>query len=58
MGRLLTQIVGLLKKAARALGAKTVGVLFIGLAARQERQDIGERTRRKARQLGKKLVSP
>jgi hypothetical protein len=33
-------------------------VLFIGLAAREDRQDPGERIRRKARLLGKKLASP
>jgi len=37
--------------------AKTIGVLFIGLAAREEGQQIGERTRKKARLLGKKLAS-
>lgn len=54
--RLGTSIVKLLKQAAGLLGAKTVGVLFIGLAARQSRQDPGERVRKKARLLGKKLA--
>lgn len=54
--RLLTQTTGLLKKAAGLLGAKTVGVLFIGLSAREEKQQPSERVMRKARRLGKKLV--
>lgn len=57
MARLSTQMVGLLKKAAGLLGAKTIGVLFIGLAAGKQRRPIGERTRKKARRLGKELAS-
>lgn len=57
LARLATQIVGLLKKSAAILGARTVGVLFIGLAAQQPRQEISMRTRQEARRLGKKLVS-
>ena len=57
MARLLTPMVGLMKKVARLLGARKVDVLFIGLAAGQERPDIGERARRKARRLGKVLAS-
>lgn len=57
MGRLSTRIVGLLKQAAGLLGARTIGVLYIGLAASEERQGITARTRKKARRLGKKLVA-
>jgi multimeric flavodoxin WrbA len=57
LARLLTRMVGLLKNAARVLGARTVGVLAIGLAAGASKQDIGERARKNARRLGKKLVS-
>lgn len=57
MGRLLTGIVGLLKQSVGLLGARTIGVLYVGLAAGQERQEIGLRTRKKARLLGKKLAS-
>ena len=57
IARLSTKLVGLLKSAAGVLGANTIGVLFIGLAAREKRQQIGERTRKKARRLGKKLAS-
>ena len=57
MARLSSKLVKLLKYAAGLLGANTIGVLFIGLAAREKQQDIGERARKKARKLGKKLVS-
>jgi multimeric flavodoxin WrbA len=57
IARLMSRIVGLLKQSAGALGAKTVGVLFIGLAAQQEKQDIGNSARKKARRLGIKLAS-
>jgi len=55
MTRLLTGSSGLLKKTAGLLGARTIGVLAIGLAALQEKQALPDRARRKARQLGKKL---
>jgi multimeric flavodoxin WrbA len=58
MARLSTQMTGLMKKTAGLLGAKTVWVLFVGLAAREQKQQVTERTRKKARRLGKKLVSP
>jgi len=57
MGRWLDPTVGLLKKAARLTGAKKVDVLFIGLAAGQQRTDIGHRARSNARRLGEKLAS-
>jgi hypothetical protein len=57
LARLSTRMVGLLKNCADILGAKTVGVLFIGLAARQPLQKMGERTRKEARRLGRKLAA-
>jgi NAD(P)H-dependent FMN reductase len=57
VARLSSKLVKLLKDTASILGAKTIEVLFIGLAAREERQQIGEKTRKKARLLGKKLVA-
>lgn len=57
IARLSTQIVGQLKNASSLLGARPIGVLFVGLAAREQRQEIGERSRKIARCLGKKLVS-
>jgi NAD(P)H-dependent FMN reductase len=56
--RLHPGVAGLLKKAAGILGARTAGVLYLGLAATRERQGIGEGARRKARRLGKILASP
>lgn len=53
---LTSQIVKLLKSAATLLGAKPVGVLSIGLAAKQERQDLDRRHRLRARELGKALA--
>jgi len=52
-----SQIVGLMKTAAGLLGAKTVGVLFIGLAAGKQQPELGERWRHQARRLGEKLVA-
>lgn len=57
VARLLTRMIGLLKTTAGVLGARTVGVLAIGLAAGESQQDIGDRARKNARQLGKRLVS-
>ncbi len=56
LARLSSKMVGLMEDAAGLLGAKTIGVLSIGMAAREQRQEIGERTRQKARRLGEKLV--
>ena len=56
LARYTTRITGLLKQAADLMGARTTGVLFIGLAARKQHQDIGAQARRKARRLGRKLV--
>ena len=57
LARLMTRMVGLLKSCAGLLGAKTIGVLFIGLAAGEPKQDIGDRARKKARRLGQILAS-
>jgi len=56
LARWATSLVKLLKQAARLLGARTIGVLFIGLAACEERQAPDERVRRRARLLGTKLA--
>lgn len=56
VARLLTPMLKTMKQAAQLLGARTVGVLWVGLAARSERQEPGERARDKARRLGRKLV--
>lgn len=57
LARLTTGMVGLLKKSAELLGARTIGVLFVGLAAQRPGQELGERTRKEARRLGKMLAS-
>lgn len=56
LARLFTPLVGLLKKAATVLGARTIGVLFIGLAAMEAKHDLSPRIRAKARRLGQRLV--
>ena len=56
VARIATQVVGLLKKAADAMGARTIGVLFVGLAAQRPQQVLGGRTVEKARRLGRMLA--
>lgn len=58
LARLHPGIAGLLKEAAGLLGARTVGELYIGLAARRPDQGLSQGIRRKARKLGKALASP
>ncbi|UFS68700.1 flavodoxin family protein [Geomonas sp. RF6] len=58
VARLCTKLVKTLKQVANLMGAKTVGVLFIGLSARQKDQELGKGARRKAALLGKKLAAP
>jgi len=55
VARVLDRIVKQLKDASGLLGARTIGVLFVGLAAQEKQQEIGERTRKRARHLGRKL---
>jgi hypothetical protein len=50
-------MVGLLKSCAGLLGAKTIGVLFIGTVANEPKPDIGDRARKNARRLGEKLAA-
>jgi NAD(P)H-dependent FMN reductase len=57
VARLRTPMVKLLREAAGLLGARTIGVLFIGLAAGEQRHQLGERARKKARHLGQELAS-
>jgi FMN-dependent NADH-azoreductase len=56
VARLSSNIIKLLKQAARILGAKKSKVLYIGLAAIDEEQEIGERVRQRARRLGAELA--
>jgi len=57
IARLMSRMLGLLKSCAALLGARTVGVLWIGLVAKEPKPDIGVRARRKARRLGRKLAA-
>lgn len=57
MARLVTPVVKTLKQSAELLGAECVGTVFVGLAARQERQGAGKGALEKARLLGQKLVT-
>jgi multimeric flavodoxin WrbA len=57
IARLSGRLVKQLKEAAGLLGAHTIGVLFIGLAAKEKQQGIGEKARKRARHLGRKLAS-
>lgn len=54
--RFRTGIAGLLKTAASLLGARTVGVVAVGLAARKPHQELRKGTIKKARLLGKALA--
>ncbi len=56
ISRPLSRIVYVLKMAANALGAKTVGILFMGMTAIDQNQVLTEREKRKARRLGTRLV--
>jgi hypothetical protein len=56
IARFSSRMVKLLRDAAGLLGAKTVGVVFVGLAAGEKHQSIGRRTLEKARRLGQRLV--
>lgn len=56
LARLSSKIIGSLEQAATVLGARKVGVLFVGLAAQQSHQEVGQRVRSKARKLGKILA--
>lgn len=54
--RMRSGSITILKRAAQLLGARTTGILTIGFAAARERQALGDRTRNKARLLGRRLV--
>ncbi len=56
MARFSSRIVKLLRDAASMLGARTLGGIFIGLAALKKEHAIRGRVRKKADLLGKKLA--
>lgn len=51
-----SNMVGLMKKALRVMGARTIGVLYIGMAATERHQPLSPRALARARRLGEKLV--
>jgi multimeric flavodoxin WrbA len=55
MGRLLTGTLGALKDLSKMLGAKPVGVLWVGLVNQQD-MPLSDRIRRRAKRLGQKLA--
>ncbi len=56
MARILGDVTRLLKAVANLIGARTVGILFIGLAAQKQQQELSKRSKKKARLLGQKLA--
>jgi multimeric flavodoxin WrbA len=56
LGRVFTRSLSSLKRAAQTLGAKTVGTLFVGTAALQEKQDLPRAILDRARKLGHELA--
>jgi multimeric flavodoxin WrbA len=57
MTRLLTGSVKLMRDAAAMLGAKTIGVITVGIAASAPNPGLSLRVMNKARRLGTRLVS-
>jgi len=55
VARLTCNIVGLLKKVVKLLGAKRPRVLFIGMAAMEEKQGLPEKVKAKAQMYGREL---
>ncbi len=56
LGRMFTRSLSSLKRAAKTLGARTVGTLFVGTAALHERQELPKAILEKARKLGHELA--
>jgi len=54
--RLTGDVARLLNSAAKMVGARVVGTLFIGLASQKPQQQLGERAKKKARRLGAQLA--
>jgi putative NADPH-quinone reductase len=56
LGRIFTRSLGGLKRAAKTLGAKPAGTLFIGKAALHEKQELPQALLDKARKLGYEIA--
>ncbi|QXE89381.1 flavodoxin family protein [Geomonas subterranea] len=57
LARLFTPVVKTLRQSAELLGASCTGTIFVGLAAREERQGAGQRVLTRARLMGRRLVT-
>lgn len=57
LGRIFTGAMRALKISAKLVGAKTIGTIFVGLAAGSPEARLSERTRTRAEKLGQKLTS-
>jgi len=57
MARMFTSALSVLRLASRAMGFRVVGSLVVGLAASAPDARLSEGTRRRARKLGRRLVS-
>ena len=56
MGRMLTGVINSLKTLADLLGAKTIGIIWVGLV-NKDKMELSEKTIQKAKRLGQKLVA-
>ena len=56
IARIQSNMVALMKKTLRVLGARTIGVLYIGMAATSQHQPLSPRVLARAHRLGEKLV--
>jgi NAD(P)H-dependent FMN reductase len=57
LARFTGDVIRALKSAAGMLGARTIGILFVGLAAQRQHQELSSRVRKKARLFGEKLAA-
>ncbi len=56
IGRYMSGSMKLLRKASRVIGARVVGTLFLGGVAMQEHYKLNSTQKRKARELGRRLI--
>ena len=57
LARLFTPVLNTLRQSAELLGARCVGTVFVGLAAKEEHQGAGRRVLERARLMGQRLVT-
>lgn len=56
MARFLTRSMATLRQMARMFGAKSIGELYIGLAAQTQDQQLTEKEQQRAKSLGERLI--